>query len=153
MLYGVASSRDAAGADRFATRFGVRGAGGLLPASSAARGGADVGAPCHPSRDRVILLSILTYTFCVRLCVPDTRARRPRRSKDAAVHARRAACADTRGRGPPGPRSRPDRIADWDSRGWREFPPGARTRSGAIRFSSGVPEAGERPGYAPAEVT
>ena len=81
MLYGVASSRDAAGADRFASRFGVRGAGGLLPASSAARGGADVGAPCHPSRDRVILLSILTYTFCVRLCVPDTRARRPRRSK------------------------------------------------------------------------
>ena len=82
MLYGVASIRDAAGADRLTfrvARVGVRGAGALLPASSAARGGADVGAPCHPSRDRVILLSILTYTFCVRLVCRDTRGRAPGR--------------------------------------------------------------------------
>ena len=124
MLYGVASIRDAAGADRLTfrvARVGVRGAGALLPASSAARGGADVGAPCHPSRDRVILLSILTYTFCVRLVLPDIRASRASSSLDRLPCG--AACADTRG--PPGnprDRDRPDRIADWDSRGWREFP-------------------------------
>ena len=119
MLYGVASIRDAAGADRLTfrvARVGVRGAGTLLPASSAARGGADVGAPCHPSRDRVILLSILTYTFCVRLVCPG----HPRGRRSIARCSRRARRA--RPRADPRDRDRPDRIADWDSRGWREFP-------------------------------
>ena len=124
MLYGVASIRDAAGADRLTfrvARVGVRGAGALLPASSAARGGADVGAPCHPSRDRVILLSILTYTFCVRLVCRDTRGRAPgRRRSIAAPESRAAACADTRTPGT----AAIGRIADCrlGSRGWREFP-------------------------------
>ena len=64
MLYGVAQAcsirdrrstiRDAAGADML---YGV----GALAFRGAP--GADVGAPCHPSRERVILLSFLFYFF------------------------------------------------------------------------------------------
>ena len=108
MLYGVASIRDAAGADRLTfrvARVGVRGAGALLPASSAARGGADVGAPCHPSRDRVILLSILTYTFCVRLvCRTPARPAGVLVARSAPVRRGVRGHADPRDRG-----DRPDR--------------------------------------------
>ena len=66
MLYGVAqasaivdrSIRDAAGADML---YGV----GALAFRGAP--GADVGAPCHPSRERVILLSFLFHFFCATL--------------------------------------------------------------------------------------
>lgn len=68
MLYGVAQAcsirdrrstiRDAAGADML---YGV----GALAFRGAP--GADVGAPCHPSRERVILLSFLFYFFCATL--------------------------------------------------------------------------------------
>ena len=154
MLYGVASIRDAAGADRLTfrvARVGVRGAGALLPASSAARGGADVGAPCHPSRDRVILLSILTYTFCVRLVC--RRTRRGRRSRARSSLDRLpcgAACADTRTPGT----AAIGRIADCrlGSRGWREFP---RCADAVGRDSILAPgsRAVARPGYARGQVT
>ena len=160
MLYGVASIRDAAGADRLTfrvARVGVRGAGALLPASSAARGGADVGAPCHPSRDRVILLSILTYTFCVRLVCRTPAHPRVPGVLVARVGSRAARRARTRG--PPGPRrSAGSRIADWVRAGGGSSR-GARTRSGAIRFSPGsravygTVTGASRPGYARGQVT
>ena len=109
-------------------------------ASSAARGGADVGAPCHPSRDRVILLSILTYTFCVRLVCRTPAAASRASSLDRLP--RRA-----RTRGPPGPRrSAGSRIADWVRAGGGSSR-GAWTRSGA-GFDSRRVRALSRPGYA-----
>jgi|LauGreDrversion4_1035100.scaffolds.fasta_scaffold04093_7 hypothetical protein len=80
MLYGVAQAcsirdrrstiRDAAGADML---YGV----GALAFRGAP--GADVGAPCHPSRERVILLSFLFYFFCATLRPDSGIVRRPGR--------------------------------------------------------------------------
>jgi len=94
MLYGVAQAcsirdrrstiRDAAGADML---YGV----GALAFRGAP--GADVGAPCHPSRERVILLSFLFYFFCATLRPDSIRV----------LSAGRAAGAD--------PPSRPDATA------------------------------------------
>ena len=98
MLYGVAqasaivdrSIRDAAGADML---YGV----GALAFRGAP--GAGVGAPCHPSRERVILLSFLFYFFCATL---RRRCRPPPSALAGPVRA--AAGAD------PAP-SRPDATA------------------------------------------
>ena len=150
MLYGVASIRDAAGADRLTfrvARVGVRGAGALLPASSAARGGADVGAPCHPSRDRVILLSILTYTFCVRLVCPGHPPRVPGVvARSAPVRRGVRGHADPRDRG-----DRPDRGLPI---GFARVAgvPAVRGR-GRARFDSRRVRALSRPGYARGQVT
>ena len=154
MLYGVASIRDAAGADRLTfrvARVGVRGAGALLPASSAARGGADVGAPCHPSRDRVILLSILTYTFCVRLVC----AGHPRRPRARASSLDRLPSPVRRGvRGHADPRDRGDRPDRGLPIGFARVAgvPAVRGR-GRARFDSRRVRALSRPGYARGQVT
>ena len=83
------SIRDAAGADML---YGV----GALAFRGAP--GAGVGAPCHPSRERVILLSFLFYFFCATL------RRRCVRLRPAPGASAAAAGAD------PAP-SRPDATA------------------------------------------
>ena len=124
MLYGVAQAcsirdrrstiRDAAGADML---YGV----GALAFRGAP--GADVGAPCHPSRERVILLSCLFYFFCATL--------RP----DSGISP------------PAGPRGRTRRVARTRPRR-RRWPPArgdSSANGGAPAAAGGMPSAPRRP--------